>query len=119
MVVCKLLPHCAFGPEEVKLLCAAYEEIIAGVEPSAVSQSVAEWIAKRIIALGRRGEIDLERLVASVRMELSAKPPSEPTNANVFHINGAAWVAAGRDQARAAPVRQGAHGRVRHVDRSQ
>lgn len=73
MNIYHLLRQRAFGPEEVELLRKAYEEVIASLEPPAFSGAGCEWIAKRIIALGQSGELDLDRLVTRVRSELATR----------------------------------------------
>jgi hypothetical protein len=57
MAIYRLLKNRAFGPDEIKVLTAAYAEALANR-----SDPTTEIVAKKIIQLAQRGECDPVRL---------------------------------------------------------
>jgi hypothetical protein len=66
----RLLAHSALGPEEIQVLCSAYEEVIGSLGIPTVPRAIAEAVARKVIAIAASRPFDRERLVARVQLEL-------------------------------------------------
>ena len=86
MAIYRLLKNRAFGPDEIKVLTAAYEEALRTLR-LARSDPTTEIVAKKIIELAQRGERDPVRLrECAIRSLTSASPPEvESTGRDVPH----------------------------------
>ena len=58
MAIYRLLKNLALGPDEVKVLTTAYEEVLHALRLKDRSDPATETIAKKIIELAQRGERD-------------------------------------------------------------
>ena len=62
MAVYRLLKNRPFGPDEIKILTAAYDEALRMLRLANRSDPTTEIVAKKIIELAQRGERDPVRL---------------------------------------------------------
>jgi hypothetical protein len=62
MAIYRLLKNRAFGPDEIKVLIAAYQEALRTLRLANRSDPTTEIVAKKIIELAHRGERDPVRL---------------------------------------------------------
>jgi hypothetical protein len=62
MAIYRLLKDHVFGPDEIKVLTTAYEEVLRKLRLENRADPATEMIAKKIIELARRGERDPVRL---------------------------------------------------------
>jgi hypothetical protein len=62
MAIYRLLKNRAFGPDEIKVLTAAYQEALRTLRLANRSDPTTEIVAKKIIELAQRGERDPVRL---------------------------------------------------------
>ena len=62
MAIYRLLKNLAFGPDDIKVLTAAYEEALRALGLKDRADPATEMIAKKIIELAQRGERDPVRL---------------------------------------------------------
>ena len=62
MAIYRLLNDHVFGPDEIKVLTTAYEEVLRTLRLENRADPATEMIAKKIIELARRGERDPVRL---------------------------------------------------------
>jgi hypothetical protein len=63
MAIYRLLKdNAAFGPDEIRLMTASYEDILRKLRLADRSDPVTEMIAKTIIELAHRGERDPAKL---------------------------------------------------------
>jgi hypothetical protein len=78
MPINRLLKNSSFGPDASVILLAAYHEVIAAiVNPLKlkVPAPLAEAVARKIIAIGQRGERDRAALVQQVFEEIGVQKP--------------------------------------------
>jgi hypothetical protein len=87
MAIYRLLKNRAFGPDEIKVLTAAYEEALRTLRLGNRSDPKTEIVAKKIIELAQRGERDPVRLrECAIRSLTSASPPEvESTGRDLPH----------------------------------
>ena len=82
MPITRLLQDTAFGPDEIAVLVAAYEDALRALSLVNRSDLATEMVAKRIIELAKQGERDPVRLRERVIEAVSSRPPSvAPTSA--------------------------------------
>lgn len=62
MAIYRLLKNLALGPDDIKVLTAAYEEALRALGLKDRADPATEMIAKKIIELAQRGERDPVRL---------------------------------------------------------
>jgi hypothetical protein len=62
MAIYRLLKDHVFGPDEIKVLTIAYEEVLRTLRLENRADPATEMIAKKIIELAQRGERDPVRL---------------------------------------------------------
>jgi hypothetical protein len=62
MAIYRLPKNLAFGPDEIKVLTAVYEETLPTLRLENRSDPTTEIVAKKIIELAQRGECDPVRL---------------------------------------------------------
>ena len=62
MAIYRLLRNHAFGPDEIKVLTTAYEEVLRTLRLQNRADPVTEMIARKIIELAQCGERDPTRL---------------------------------------------------------
>jgi len=71
--IINLFSQASFEPEEIRLLCAAYEKARKSLHDKGQPELVNEIIATRIIALAKPGERDPDKLCASALTALGNK----------------------------------------------
>jgi len=82
MPITRLLQDTAFGPDEIAILVAAYEDALRALSLVNRSDLATEMVAKRIIELAKQGERDPVRLRERAMEAVSSPPPSlAPTSA--------------------------------------
>jgi hypothetical protein len=82
MPITRLLQDTAFGPDEIAVLVAAYEDALRALSLVNRSDLATEMVAKRIIELAKQGERDPVRLRERAMDAVSSPPPSvAPTSA--------------------------------------
>jgi hypothetical protein len=82
MPITRLLQDTAFGPDEIAVLVAAYEDALRALSLVNRSDLATEMVAKRIIELAKQGERDPVRLQERAMEAVSSPPPSvAPTSA--------------------------------------
>jgi hypothetical protein len=82
MPITRLLQDTAFGPDEIAVLVAAYEDALRALSLVNRSDLATEMVAKRIIELAKQGERDPVRLRERAMEAVSSPPPSvAPTSA--------------------------------------
>ena len=82
MPITRLLQDTAFGPDEIAVLVAAYEDALRALSRVNRSDLATEMVAKRIIELAKQGERDPVRLRERAMEAVSSPPPSvAPTSA--------------------------------------
>jgi hypothetical protein len=62
MAIYRLLKDHAFGPEEIKVLTTAYEDVLRTLRLENRADPATEMIAKKILEFAQRGERDPVRL---------------------------------------------------------
>lgn len=62
MAIYRLLKNHAFGPDEIKVLTTAYEDVLRALRLENRADPATEMIAKKIIELAQCGERDPARL---------------------------------------------------------
>lgn len=62
MAIYRLLKDRAFGPDEIKILTTAYEEVLRTLRLENRTDPATEMIAKKILELAQCGERDPVRL---------------------------------------------------------
>ena len=67
MAIYRLLKNRAFGPDEIKVLTAVYEETLRTLRLANRSDPTTEIVAKKIIELAQRGESHRRRRVERLR----------------------------------------------------
>jgi len=82
MPITRLLQDTAFGPDEIAVLVAAYEDALRALSLVNRSDLATEMVAKKIIELAKQGERDPVRLRERAMEAVSSPPPSvAPTSA--------------------------------------
>jgi hypothetical protein len=82
MPITRLLQDTAFGPDEIAVLVAAYEDALRALSLVNRSDLATEMVAKRIIERAKQGERDPVRLRERAMEAVSSPPPSvAPTSA--------------------------------------
>ena len=76
MPITRLLQDTAFGPDEIAVLVAAYEDALRALSLVNRSDLATEMVAKRIIELAKQGERDPVRLRERAMEAVSSPPPS-------------------------------------------
>ena len=78
MPIAKLLVGSAFGPEDVKVLRAAFEDALQALRLVDRSDPAVEMVAHRIITLAKQGERDPHRLCDAAIQSIRGAPFREP-----------------------------------------
>jgi hypothetical protein len=92
MAIYRLLKNRAFGPDEIKVLTAAYEEALRTLRLANRSDPKTEIVAKKIIELAQRGERDPVRLrECAIRSLTSASPPALRVRATTSVLLRLCW----------------------------
>lgn len=82
MPITRLLQDTAFGPDEIAVLVAAYEDALRALSLVNRADLATEMVAKTIIELAKQGERDPVRLRERAMEAVSSPPPSvAPTSA--------------------------------------
>ena len=76
MPITRLLQDTAFGPDEIAVLVAAYEDALRALSLVNRTDLATEMVAKKIIELAKQGERDPIRLRKRVIEALSGQPPN-------------------------------------------
>ena len=76
MPITRLLQDTAFGPDEIAVLVAAYEDALRALSLVNRTDLATEMVAKKIIELAKQGERDPVRLRERVIEAVSRPPPS-------------------------------------------
>ena len=76
MPITRLLQDTAFGPDEIAVLVAAYEDALRALSLVNRSDLATEMVAKRIIELAKQGERDPVRLRERAMEAVSSRPAS-------------------------------------------
>jgi hypothetical protein len=76
MPITRLLQDTAFGPDEIAVLVAAYEDALRVLSLVNRTDPATEMVAKKIIELAKQGERDPVRLRERVIEAVSSRPPS-------------------------------------------
>ena len=63
----------AFDPEATQTLCAAFDKVCGIIAERDRSEFVKELIARRVIALAERGELDPDKLAAAATSSLGLR----------------------------------------------
>lgn len=84
MPITRLLQDTAFGPDEIAVLVAAYEDALRALSLVNRSDLATEMVAKRIIELAKQGERDPVRLRERVIEAVSRPPPSATLESTVM-----------------------------------
>ena len=78
MPINKLASEASFAPEEVACLTAAYEAALQQLRLIDRNDPVTQIVAKKIIEIGRAGELDPPRVCARALQELGIALPEQP-----------------------------------------
>jgi hypothetical protein len=70
MTVHQLFGNTSFGPEEIAVLVAAYEQTLKKLGLVDRDDPITQMIAKKIIELGQRGARDPEHISALAMIEM-------------------------------------------------
>ena len=84
MPITRLLQDTAFGPDEIAVLVAAYEDALRALSLVNRTDLATEMVAKKIIELAKQGERDPVRLRERVIEGVSSQPPSATTESKVM-----------------------------------
>jgi hypothetical protein len=76
MPITRLLQDTAFGPDEIAVLVAAYEDALRALSLVNRTDLATEMVARKIIELAKQGERDPVRLRERVIEAVSSRPPS-------------------------------------------
>jgi hypothetical protein len=85
MPITRLLQDTAFGPDEIAVLVAAYEDALRALSLVNRADLATEMVAKRIIELAKQGERDPIRLRERAIEAVSSPPPSVAPASAVTH----------------------------------
>ena len=84
MPITRLLQDTAFGPDEIAVLVAAYEDALRALSLVNRTDLDTEMVAKKIIDLAKQGERDPVRLRERVIEAVSRPPPSATPESTVM-----------------------------------
>jgi hypothetical protein len=84
MPITRLLQDTAFGPDEIAVLVAAYEDALRALSLVNRTDLATEMVAKKIIDLAKQGERDPVRLRERVIEAVSRPPPSATPESTVM-----------------------------------
>jgi hypothetical protein len=84
MPITRLLQDTAFGPDEIAVLVAAYEDALRALSLVNHTDLATEMVAKKIIELAKQGERDPVRLRERVIEAVSRPPPSATPESTVM-----------------------------------
>ena len=76
MPITRLLQDTAFGPDEIAVLVAAYQDALRALSLVNRTDLATEMVARKIIELAKQGERDPVRLRERVIEAVSSRPPS-------------------------------------------
>jgi hypothetical protein len=76
MPITPLLQDTAFGPDEIAVLVAAFEDALRALSLVNRADLATEIVATKIIELAKQGESDPVRLRERVVEAVSSRPPS-------------------------------------------
>jgi hypothetical protein len=85
MPITRLLQDTAFGPDEIAVLVAAYEDALRALSLVNRADLATEMVAKTIIELAKQGERDPVRLRERAIQAVSSNPPSVVPASAVTH----------------------------------
>jgi hypothetical protein len=75
LAIRKLLVKSTYGPEDVALLCAVYDEVIRRLHLPRVPQPLAEAFARKVIDIAKTGERDYAHFVERVFSDIGIRMP--------------------------------------------
>ena len=84
MPITRLLQDTAFGPDEIAVLVAAYEDALRALSLVNRTDLATEMVAKKIIELAKQGERDPVRLRERVIEAVSRPPPNATPESTVM-----------------------------------
>jgi hypothetical protein len=84
MPITRLLHNTAFGPDEIAVLVAAFEDTLRALSLVNRADPATEIVAKKIIELAKQGERDPIRLRERVIEGVSSQPPSATPESKVM-----------------------------------
>jgi hypothetical protein len=84
MPITRLLQDTAFGPDEIAVLVAAYDDALRALSLINRPDLATEMVAKKIIELAKQGERDPVRLRERVIEAVSRPPPSATLESTVM-----------------------------------
>ena len=84
MPITRLLQDTAFGPDEIAVLVAAYQDALRALSLVNRTDLATEMVAKKIIELAKQGERDPVRLRERVIAAVSRPPPSATPESTVM-----------------------------------
>ena len=76
MPITRILQDTAFGPDEITVLVAAFEDALRALSLVNRADLATEIVATKIIELANQGESDPVRLRERVVAAVSSRPPS-------------------------------------------
>jgi hypothetical protein len=76
MPITRILQDTAFGPDEITVLVAAFEDALRALSLVNRAYLATEIVATKIIELAKQGESDPVRLRERVVAAVSSRPPS-------------------------------------------
>jgi hypothetical protein len=76
MPITRILQDTAFGPDEITVLVAAFEDALRALSLVNRADLATEIVATKIIELAKQGESDPVRLRERVVAAVSSRPPS-------------------------------------------
>ena len=75
MAIYQFLKDSEFGPEEIKVIAAAYERACEHLELKAKPEHMRQLVAKRVLALAQTGERDPQWISKRVVRDLLGRQP--------------------------------------------
>jgi hypothetical protein len=76
MPLTRLLQDAAFGPDEIAVMVAAFEDALRDLKLANRADPAAEIVARKIIELAKQGERDPVRLRERVVQAQASEPPA-------------------------------------------
>lgn len=73
MAIRRLLVKSQFNPQEVKALCAAYDDIVLSLSLARAPETLRELFAERVVAVAKSGERDPDRIVNQVLSDMGIR----------------------------------------------
>lgn len=70
MAIFRLLRCCAFDPKDIEIIATAYEDTLSALDLPTGDNPVTEVVAKKIIEIAQRGELDPVRISDQAIAEL-------------------------------------------------